>query len=544
MKKLLVIVLALSLTLGCFTGCGSETVETNAPTDAVETKGGDTEETTSSASEEVDSNFNETGYPIVDEKVTLELYAVTSIADPNAAEYYQRLEELTNVHIEWITVPEDSAQERINLMFTGTDLPDAISKASKGISNIQGYASEGLIMPLNDLIDKYMPNFKERGADIMSSITYPDGNIYCFPYVTDYFWMSSNQAVYINQQWLDNLGLEMPTTTEEFENVLRAFKEQDANGNGDPNDEIPYSAQKGTWQHLFNMISGAFGYPLGDYQVHDGVVIDPRTDEGLKDAIKYLRGLYVDGLIDQEIFTQSKDAQIAKTKLETPIVGVTAIWRAGTSFLETTEGQYTYLAPLTGPDGESAILGASAPKKIGDMVVVTADCEYPEVLARWIDTLYSEEWSVQMSKGALGVTCEQLENGLYKVWDNAEGHNMTFGEYLTQIHYQQMPYIVSDDLFYSDGTDANDKGRQDDFFEATGKVIPAYPKLLMTAEEEEEFNLLMTDVDKYAEETICRWISGQGDVDAEWDAYIAQMKVLGHDRMIEIKQQVYDRNYK
>lgn len=500
--------------------------------------------------ESADSNFNETGYPIVNEKVTLQLYAVTSIADPNEAEYYQRLEELTNVHIDWVTIPEDSAQERVNLMFTGTDYPDGITNVAAIGTDVQTYAEDEGIIALNDLIDKYMPNLKERAGDSLAQITYPDGNIYAFPRILDYFWMDSTQAVYINQEWLNNLGLEMPTTTDEFKEVLRAFKEQDANGNGDPNDEIPYSALNWGWQDMFTMISGAFGCPWGGFTVLDGTVVDPRTEEGTKETIKYLRELYTEGLIDQEIFTQDQDSQRAKTKLEPTIVGVTTAWRAGNSFPETTEGQYTYLAPLTGPDGKSGMMGAGALTSISDELVITTDCEHPEILARWIDTLYDPDWSAQMSKGADGVTCEKGEDGLWHVSDYAEGYdNMSFGEYLTQIHYQQMPYIVSNSQLYTDpeaGTTpgSNDKQRQDDFYAATGKIIPEYPSLKLTAEENEEITLLSTDIDKYSEETICRWISGEGDVDSEWDGYIEQMKKLGHDRVLEIKQQVYDRNYK
>lgn len=543
-NKILAALLALSLTIGCFAGCG-KSKENNSTAASESSKTSQAEESTgeeSSAEEEkADSNFNETGYPIVNEKVTLELYAITSITDPNEAEFYQKLEELTNVHIEWTTIPSDSAKERINLMFASGEYPDAITNASDGVSNLQEYASEGIIIPLNDLIDKYMPNLKERTTDELAQITYTDGNIYYFPKINDHFWMNEAQAVYINQEWLDNVGMDVPTTIDEFTEVLRAFKEKDVNGNGDPNDEIPYSALNWNWKYMFSMISGAFGYPWGNMLIDNEKVVDPRTEESSIKAIKYLRDLYAEGLIDQEIFTQNQDAQLAKTKMETPIVGVCAGWRKHHSFGEVNGEQYVNLMPLTGPEGKSGIAAASSKKSISNMMVVTSACEYPEVLARWVDALYELNASAEMNKGPVGITMTETAEGLYDIHDPI-GYNINWSEYITTVHYDKMPHILpGQDYFVVKETPGNDKDAQDIMYEETGKIVPAYPKVIMTAEEEEELALLSTDIEKYSQETICRWISGQGDVDADWDEYIATMKKFGYDRYIEIYQQAYDR---
>ena len=544
-NKILATLLALSLTIGCLAGCGNSKENGSSAADE-SSKSSQTAESTvaesSTEEEKTDSNFNETGYPIVNEKVTLELYAITSITDPNEAEFWKELEELTNVHIEWTTIPADSAKERINLMFAGGEYPDAITNATAGVSNLQELAAEGIVVPLNDLIDKYMPNLKERTTDELAQITYTDGNIYYFPMITDYYWMHSVQAVYINQEWLDNLGLDMPTTIDEFTEVLRAFKEKDANGNGDPDDEIPYSALNWDWKYMFSMITGAFGYPWGDLLVDDGTVVDPRVEESSKEAIKYLRMLYTEGLIDQEIFTQDQNAQLAKTKMETPIVGVCAGWRKHHSFGNENGEQYVNIMPIAGADGQRGIQSASTKKKISNYMVVTNACEYPEVLARWVDTLYDMETSAEVNKGPVGVTMTITEGGLYEIHDPI-GYSINWSDYITTVHYDRVPHIVptvSDNFFLQKEVVGNDKDAQDIMYEEDGALVPAYPKVIMTADEESEIALLATDINKYSQETICRWISGQGDIDADWDEYISTMTTFDHERFIENDQQAYD----
>ena len=540
-NKVLATLLALSLAVGCLAGCGSSK-------DGESSAAGEnskTQETASQASsgEEEDSNFNETGYPIVDEPVTLKMYTISSETDPNEFEFFKMMEELTNVHIEWTTIPAgDGAQERLNLMWASGEYPDAVVAGSTTLPSIsREYLEDGIIIPVNDLIDKYMPNLKEHAGEYLAELTYPDGNIYGFPEIKDYYYMGMDQAVCINTDWLENLNLEMPTTTDEFREVLRAFKEQDANGNGDPNDEIPYSAVSWKWQTSLSMITGAFTYPLADRMlVVDGVVIDPACEDGLKDAIKYLRELYAEGLIDQEIFTQEESTYMAKCKEDPVIVGSSAVWRSGHSFGDdVAEESYVTLPPLTGPDGKSGIYASYVNVSLSTVMYITNACEYPEVLARWIDTLYDPIISLQSCYGPLDTALVKTEEGYLSTVP--EGYS-TLGEYLTGNHLQHLPQIVDSSLLAPDERfSVQDKIIQDKVYVDSGALYYGYPRLIMETEEQEEVDLLKTDIAKYQEETICRWISGQGDVDAEWDEYIATLNNFGHERYLEIHQQAYDR---
>lgn len=550
-KKILATWMALTLVAGCLAGCGNSAGESKEASDSTKTasEATSTEKESTQASEAAsieDSNFNATGYPIVNEKVTLTMWCQSSAIDPNEMPFFQMMEELTNVHIEWTTLPSDSVEERLNLMWAGGDYPDAVTNNAVFADRSQSLMEEGVIIPLNDLIDQYMPNFKERAGEYIPNITYPDGNIYYFPKIEEAFSMNSAQAMFINTQWLENVGKEMPKTTEEFADVLRAFKEQDANGNGDTKDEIPFSALNWGYASMINMFCGAFGHPYGLQIDADGkTVVDSRCEDGTKNAIKWIRGLYEEGLIDTEIFTQDGDAFLAKCKEDPTLVGCSTGWRAGHSYGDAVaEEQYATLLPLEGPNGDRGILGRGENINITPAMMVTSACEYPEVLARWVDTLYAEDISIQCNKGPLGYTLEKNDDGSYDANVLPDGYE-TRGEYLDKNHLLHIPqyFIESEYNMIIDETNygSNDKRWQCEAYNKDGAVVKSFPTVLTTSEEAEKIESIRPDIDKYTEDQICRWISGQGDVDSEWDGYVQKLKDLGFEDYVQTYQQIYDR---
>ncbi len=93
--------------------------------------------------------------------------------------------------------------------------------------------------------------FKAKSFFYKDLITAPDGNIYALPQVNECYHCMYQQRMWIYKPWLDKLGLKMPTTTDEFYEVLKAFKTKDPNGNGKA-DEIPLSGSiQASSSHLF-----------------------------------------------------------------------------------------------------------------------------------------------------------------------------------------------------------------------------------------------------------------------------------------------------
>ena len=261
-----------------------------------------------------------TEYPLADETANFRLIIrVRPLhGNPDEMELFKRMEELTNVHITWDQIPQAEYDEKKNLLLAaGIDLPDGFfGKFSLNASDLVTYGSQGMLIPLNDLIDQYAPNLKalfEAHPEVKSMVTAPDGNIYSTPYVQQGEDGTIASNMMINVTWLQRLGLEKPTTMEELKTVLTAFRDQDANGNGDPSDEIPMTFKFNGSQRDIGGLFGAFGYPDtltddGHHLVLDGdkVVFVPTT-EGYKAACKYLHeNFFSQGLIDMEGFTMDK----------------------------------------------------------------------------------------------------------------------------------------------------------------------------------------------------------------------------------------------
>src|SRR5699024_3400484 len=185
------------------------------------------------------SNLNDSGFPIVEEKITLDFFSGHSSLtadDWNDVLLYNEYEDMTNIHINWRSVPIDSLAEKRNLTLgDGKNLPDAFHTAAMPASDIMKYGKQGMLLPLNDLIDNYAPNFKkilDENPDIRKALTFPDGNIYSFPMLKDPGFLSHiiGDKPFINKEWLDNLGMEIPETTDEFYSYLKAVKEKNTSG--------------------------------------------------------------------------------------------------------------------------------------------------------------------------------------------------------------------------------------------------------------------------------------------------------------------------
>lgn len=197
-----------------------------------------------------DYELTDIEFPL-EEKVTLNFMSQSpplAPNDPNDKLIFQRLEEDTNVHIDWTNYSSGDFAEKRNLDIASGDLPDAIFNAAAGDYDLLNWAESGVIIPLEDLIDEHMPNFKkilDEKPHYRDLLTAPDGHIYSLPFIEELgegkeSIHTVNDMAWINVEWLDNLGLDMPETTDELMTVLEAFKNDDPNGNGEA-DEIPFS---------------------------------------------------------------------------------------------------------------------------------------------------------------------------------------------------------------------------------------------------------------------------------------------------------------
>ena len=255
----------------------------------------------------------------------------TSTQDPNKRVIFQRMEEQTNVHIDWTCFVSDQFSDKKNLALAQFgNLPDGLFNAGMSDYDLLRYAKQGIIIPLENLIDKYMPNLQavfEKYPEYRTMCTAPDGHIYSFPWIEQLG--SGKEAIqaigdipYINKKWLDYLGLEIPTTTDELEQVLIQFRDhaddlkQEFSIEGDV---IPMSFIINNGDQDPSILINGFGDGYGDTGDHfavtdEGKVIYTTVQEGYKEGIKWLHKLVTENLIDPEAFTQEWSTYVAKGK--------------------------------------------------------------------------------------------------------------------------------------------------------------------------------------------------------------------------------------
>lgn len=453
--------------------------------------------------------------------------------------------EETGISIEWQTILNADWGDKKAVLLAGGDLPDAFM-GSICFTESDVLRNAGTFVALDDYIDEYMPNFKailESDPTMKALSVSADGHIYGLPSKKPCRPTVANQ-VFINQTWLDNLGLEMPTTWEEFEDVLKAFKEQDANGNGDPTDEIPYGEGYADSVMFFCL---PFGTTLGadntnQLTVRDGEVVYIPTSDAYKEGIKWMNECYDAGLIDPEIFTQDDSMRDAKLMSETPVVGVAPGWTADSTFGANAD-QYTALPALKGPDGECYI--SSDPEHWNYTryeFVVTAACDNVGELLSWIDKFYTEDASIQNFYGSFGVGIEKDEaTGTYTVLEPQDGNSADTYAWINSLRDFGPKYVAdgfNDKVTYAAENGDYTKLQLDEQMKQYAKE--AYPNVSYTVDELSTLTTLGADIGAYMAATQATWVT-EGGVDEQWDGYIDMLNQMGFESFMKIHTDAYNR---
>ncbi|MFD1385761.1 extracellular solute-binding protein [Oceanobacillus oncorhynchi subsp. oncorhynchi] len=504
-------------------------------------------------SEEALNNLNTEGMPIVEDKIELEVFAgkaATTADDWNDVLLLNEYEEMTNMDITWNMVPADGLEERRNLALASGDLPDVFYSANLPVSDVQKYGSQGTFIPLNDLIEEYAPNIKkvlDENPDIRKGITFPDGNIYSIPtvYSPDFSSLLIGAKGWINGDWLEQLDMDNPETTEEFYEYLKAVKETDLNGNG-KNDEIPLSSVA-EMSRIIHWISGAFGVQNRG-QLHTLIDSDPDSEDirfypiadQYKEMLEYLNMLYEEGLIEQNIYSLEVDQHLASAADD--LYGAVQFYNPMELYGKEVGEQFIPGNALEGPDGTKMYTGITSPVLSLGNFLITSENENPEAALRWIDYFWSEEGQKMFFMGIEGETYEETEDGpklTEEITDNPDGLTLTqaLAKYIINPGGNH-PVIVTDEYFTGSENAPAD-------VEAAEQLEPylideIWPAFTYTAEENDRIAVLETDLQKYVEEMQAGFITGENDF-SEWDAYVETIQEMGYDEYMEIQQAAYER---
>lgn len=465
---------------------------------------------------------------------------------------YPILEEQTGITVNAQLLPYEAALERKNILLSSGDYPDVIGGWLLSESDILNDGMiEGLYIPIEDYIAEYSPRMQEilEIPGVRDTMTLPDGHIYTIPYVIEEPLVTF--IPWINHEWLENVNMEMPATTEELREVLRAFKEQDANGNGDPNDEIPFSGDPNN--QPFGRLAGWFGvnaHNSGEHpyyaMVGDKIVFQGATDN-YKEMIKYFASLYAEGLIDETIFTQ--DLETWKSIGKQGLYGVCVAYGPGDFFdLEpaTQAGPYSALPVLSSEYTDTPLYRRASygVTTFRTQVAITDKAEDPGMIIRWFDNVFAPDNSIQIQHGFYGVKLEKLEDGQYRRLDESKLTEEERAKYdWSNMFTQSLPKYIPVGLKILPAEGVPERIEYNDINDELygpyleEKMIPRY---WMNAEDAERVGILQTDIRSYCDQKMAEWISGEKDIEAEWDAYLAKLEEMGLSELTEIKQNAID----
>lgn len=431
--------------------------------------------------------------------------------------------------------------EKINIMLSTNAYPDVFYKMGFSKDEVEKYGMQGIFIPLNDLIEEYAPNLTklmEERPIIRETITSADGNIYALPGV-NLESVAAPGSMWINQEWLNRLELDMPTNMDEVYEVLKAFKEQDANGNGDPNDEIPYMIANPA-AGLIRAWLPQFGQRVdiaSQTVEQDGKLVSFHTMDVYKESLAWLTKVYAEGLMEPNVFVNNiNQAQAIGT-----VADVTGLTGAASPI--------TY----TGSDNAEKFVGLpafyedayyrSSGVAYGTMTI-TDTCKTPELAIQWADQFYDEENAKVIWMGVEGVNYEYTNDEKTEFeWILEDGETVTNMRQKYCFHGTYEMPSLSPEIYTNGTSDAVQKITLAARDEKLSKIDEGdyFPILNYTADEIKEIATLMADLTPYLDNYTSQVAAGGLDLDSTWDDYVATLNQMGMERVMELRNAAYDR---
>ncbi|GAA1599732.1 ABC transporter substrate-binding protein [Kribbella karoonensis] len=510
--------------------------------------------------------------------VTLNVFAPQS-ADTNLAtnDFTKLIQQKFNITIKWQTTTFDGgpAKEKRQISLASGDYPDLyllipwVDQFSQ--TDLQKLSTQGVVVPLNQLIDQYAPNIKkalDATPEWKAMATAPDGKIYGLPQWVDCFHCSYQDKLWMNSAWLKKLGLQQPKTTEDMRKVLEAFKTQDPNGNGKA-DEIPLSADVRDFLIPYFMNAfiydpqGSSGYNNSALVLNNGKVDIQANKDGWREGLKYLNSLYKEGLIDKGAFTQNGDALSQQgNHAGSVILGSATVLHPGifvnTGSADGRDKQYDAVPPLTGPEGKS-YTGYNFPSAPGATFVLTSKATPEKQIAaiKMLDYIFTDPGQINGQFGMEGkgwtkpaagdVALDKSLKPTFKQIPQKPGTAPRNSGWGAMAQYNNTATFRNSEAI---GTDIySQAGYERKLYEATklyaghedkAEIYPFW-KVWIDPSLASELATLQTNIDSYVQQNALQFITGSKNLDTDWDSYVKGLDGLGLKRYLEIQQGAYDK---
>lgn len=560
--------LALSLASGLLAGCGESTASSAAAESAKpESAAAPTQETAaapesaqeaepstaeeSQVEEAVEFQLAETvDLPITDEVTTFSMWCGAppgglSVVGSPIMEY---ITEKTNISLELLEQNMMTANEKFNLMVASQDYPDIISGFDESYSGgaVKGYEDD-VIIDLTDLMEENAPNYMayiQQDQQNYRDAYNDDGQMLFMNGYNDYYVQARGNV--IRQDLLDKLGLDIPVTYDDYHNVLEAFK----------NDGIEYpiwmpqAVQGGA---LLSAGFGVSGYTLQQSGTHffqkDGTVYSSFLTEEYKEFLKLMAQWYSEGLMAKDFYAIVDDMGSAS---EPAILnGNVGMWYHMADKI----GTYNKSASV---EGFHAVGLADAVQQEGDIshfyqnegsskttnkgISISVQAEDPENILRFFDWFFTKEGSTVANYGIEGTSFEYDAEGNPQYTNLiANNPDYTFQQIALLYCWADIPTIVDRDRSFQATYTQDSLDAIELYGKNTDGAYEMPTRLSFTAAESDEYASTIGDIETRADEQIVRFVIGELNFDSDWDDFVQELKDMGLERCVELKQDALDR---
>ncbi len=465
-----------------------------------------------------------------------------STRDWSQSLFFSRMAEMTGVSFTFRQYTDKAAYgTALSDAFRTGDLPDVLFKANLTPQQEMDYLASGQLVDLAPLLEEYAPNLNtilNARPDWRAAITQPSGAIASLPVLNG---ADRQCCIWINKSWLDALSLPMPTTIDEYTEVLRAFRDKDPNGNNKA-DEIPLSVV-GPWESKF--LLHAFGLTPNDYNIYvddAGTVRFSALEPGFRSFVEWLKMALEESLIDPNAFRQmqgSRTTAMSEDDADKTIGGMISI--APYTVVNMAQSpSYQVLLPLA-YEGKQVYRQLLSGVGRGAFAITSACADVPAAL-QWVDTLYTEAGGRLAFAGQVDTDYTIQENGSWK-WNSGDA-------------YTELQTIVDNSIIAGDATtpglepaafmrnseitDDNHVRRQTDTIRSY--LVEPFPITWPTdAAREARIAELQAVLGPCVDNAIANFAMGLVELnDTEWAAFEAELRTLGMEEFVSLWQAKYD----
>lgn len=313
---------------------------------------------------------------------------------------------LSNTEIEFQLAPLETYAQSLQTMLATGKLPDVIQ--FRGDEQMNLLLDQEVLLPLEDLIEQHAPGIVEFFGETnwkLAKASNADGHVYYLPFTGT---TPITKSWMMRKDWLDRCNLEIPATWEEWVNALKAFKEMDANGDGDASNEIPLSGMVQNLRYTFDIYFGNI-FCLDA----EGNYILMYDHPNYRAFLQTMRDLYAEGLLDKEYLDRNNELneRNLKAAMANDLVGCCFTFMNNMHDVDAIEGaQYIYMAPPIGPSGTQKQPGRGYAYGNSNAAAITVAAKDKAIdLLKYFEWVYSEEGQRVFSFGIEGVSYDMVD---------------------------------------------------------------------------------------------------------------------------------------